>query len=84
MLQNGIYERPKRRKREVQEEESKKVKYHAITVVGFGSLRGKNYWSFRNSWGPSWGSGGNGKILRLSSLKDPKDFLIEEVAYPIV
>jgi hypothetical protein len=52
--------------------------------MGFESLNGKNYWPFRNSWGLSWESYRYGKMLKLSNLTDPKEFLIEEVAYPIV
>jgi hypothetical protein len=38
---------------------------HALTVFGFGTTAaGVPYWEARNSWGPTWGNGGNIKILR--------------------
>ena len=28
---------------------------HAVTLVGWGTENGKNYWKAQNSWGPYWG-----------------------------
>nr|CAH0107395.1 unnamed protein product [Daphnia galeata] len=34
------------------------ISYHAITVVGYGTLNGVDYWVIRNSWGTGWGAKG--------------------------
>jgi len=31
---------------------------HGITLTGYGTLSGKNYWAVKNSWGASWGKNG--------------------------
>lgn len=31
---------------------------HAVTLVGWGSESGAEYWILRNSWGASWGEEG--------------------------
>ena len=37
---------------------------HAITVVGYGTDNGQDYWLIKNSWGPNWGENGFIRLKR--------------------
>jgi len=37
---------------------------HAVTVVGYGTEGGKDYWLVKNSWSTSWGENGYFKIKK--------------------
>ena len=41
---------------------------HVVAIVGYGTETIGNttidYWKIRNSWGPSWGEKGMGKLIR--------------------
>ena len=37
---------------------------HAVTMVGYGTASGKDYWIVRNSWGKNWGGSGYFRIVR--------------------
>jgi C1A family cysteine protease len=40
---------------------------HAITIVGWGTGGGGDYWKIKNSWGSGWGDDGWGYIARGNS-----------------
>mmetsp|Transcript_23773 Transcript_23773/g.64728 ORF Transcript_23773/g.64728 Transcript_23773/m.64728 type:complete len:457 (-) Transcript_23773:54-1424(-) len=37
---------------------------HAVTVVGYGTDQGQDYWLAKNSWGPAWGERGYVRLAR--------------------
>jgi len=37
---------------------------HVMQLVGYGTDAGKDYWTVRNSWGPSWGENGYIRLAR--------------------
>ena len=45
---------------------SRKLGWHAIVAVGYGTMNGKQYLKVRNSWGPWWGVDGYAWSARIT------------------
>jgi C1A family cysteine protease len=39
---------------------------HAVTVVGWGTENGKDFWLIKNSWGSNWGANGFIKVKKTT------------------
>ncbi|XP_039132647.1 zingipain-2-like [Dioscorea cayenensis subsp. rotundata] len=56
---------------------------HGVTIVGYGSENGKDYWLIKNSYGPNWGDSGYVKIQRNSHQPEGKCGIAMYPSYPI-
>jgi len=52
---------------------------HGVTLVGYGTDSGKDYWKVKNSWGTSWGEGGYIRMIR----NQDECGIADEPSYPI-
>lgn len=46
---------------------------HAVTLMGYGTENGVNYWKIMNSWGPSWGERGFLRLHRGSNAEEAQN-----------
>ncbi|TDG51123.1 hypothetical protein AWZ03_002486 [Drosophila navojoa] len=69
---SGIYDDPECNNDEVN---------HSVTVVGYGSENGRDYWIVKNSYSQNWGEAG---FFRLA--RNPSNFcgIASECSYPIL
>ncbi|MGI4406643.1 C1 family peptidase, partial [Klebsiella pneumoniae] len=55
---------------------------HAVTIVGYGTEGGMDYWIVKNSWGTTWGENGYIKMQRNVG-GDGKCFIATMPNYPV-
>ncbi|XP_021899052.1 zingipain-2-like [Carica papaya] len=56
---------------------------HAVTIVGYGSEKGIDYWLIKNSWGKTWGDAGYMKIKRNGGVPGGLCGIAMQASYPI-
>jgi cathepsin B len=50
---------------------------HAVKIIGWGKMEGKNYWLIENSWGEDWGEHGYAKVLAGGDPEKREGIMVE-------
>ncbi|KAG6515802.1 hypothetical protein ZIOFF_026232 [Zingiber officinale] len=56
---------------------------HAMTIVGYGTENGKDYWIVKNSWGVTWGESGYIRMERNIANSTGKCGIARFASYPV-
>nr|CAB3471247.1 unnamed protein product [Digitaria exilis] len=56
---------------------------HGVTVVGYGSENGKDFWIVKNSWNTTWGEGGYIRMARNVLSPRGKCGIAMDASYPV-
>merc|ERR1712139_628816 len=50
---------------------------HAVKIIGWGQMEGKNYWLVENSWGEDWGEHGYAKVVAGGDPEKREGIMVE-------
>jgi cathepsin L len=56
---------------------------HGVTVVGYGSEDGKDFWIVKNSWSADWGEAGYIRMARNVPSPRGKCGIAMDASYPV-